>query len=577
MTRAILVLLMVVGHLGPALAAPVISVRARTEIHLDPLRRHGDGVMISGHLRERVTGAPVTLGQMIIEVDGARHQVTTGQDGRFSYWLPIEGEDQPLDIEFVGDSQFDGAEVSVARLDMSKRPLMLSVSAPSTHRRADGPLELTIKATDEIDPAAVPYDVYIDHSGHAATGSFVNSWTDSAGTARVVIPPGKLGPPGPVTLRVHSPGTSDFDEARAEATVAILSASTTTFEVESAKVPYNGRLVGRGQLTDDAGAPLRERQVALMVELPTGPVAIDETLTDEQGRFALIADADELGKGAHTVQARYEPVGTFVEGSRSPPVQIEIAPPMPVPFGYSLAAFAAAAGFIVAFVLLRTKPWIGWLDRFRGGAAEEDGPRAAGGEGSAEPHHGLALARPSLVSTLRRPHDRGFSGTIVSAVTGRPIVGAEIILEAGEVRHLVTDSAGRFAVEDLPAGDHRAWAKADGHVTENFTTTIPHRGELRGARIDLLPVREHIFTLYRRVAQPLLPDPGYWGIWSPRQIVDHVRAERPPGALLGLTDYVEETYFSARIPQEEEIPEAIRRIREASEHLSRVDRDRATE
>jgi hypothetical protein len=85
--------------------------------------------------------------------------------------------------------------------------------------------------------------------------------------------------------------------------------------------------------------------------------------------------------------------------------------------------------------------------------------------------------------------------------------------------------------------------------------TIPHRGELRGARIDLVPVRERAFAIYRSAAQPLLPRPELWGIWSPRQIVDHVRARRAPPALAALTAQIEEVYFSGRLPDESILPQ----------------------
>src|SRR5690606_2079712 len=103
---------------------------------------------------------------------------------------------------------------------------------------------------------------------------------------------------------------------------------------------------------------------------------------------------------------------------------------------------------------------------------------------------------------------------------------------------------------ELDAGEWRARVSAQGFVTEAFTLTIPHRGELRDARIDLVPVREKIFAIYREVAEPLLPGADLWGIWTPRQIFDHVRRARPASALSTLTDFVEESFFSQRMPEE---------------------------
>ncbi|MBA2539263.1 MAG: hypothetical protein H0V17_06485, partial [Deltaproteobacteria bacterium] len=85
---------------------------------------------------------------------------------------------------------------------------------------------------------------------------------------------------------------------------------------------------------------------------------------------------------------------------------------------------------------------------------------------------------------------------------------------------------------------------------------------------DLVPVRERVFQLYRRAAEPSLPEARLWGIWSPRQIVDHVRARRPSPAMTDLTDFVEEVYFSARMT-----PESV--LANASERVDRAIRERA--
>jgi len=104
-----------------------------------------------------------------------------------------------------------------------------------------------------------------------------------------------------------------------------------------------------------------------------------------------------------------------------------------------------------------------------------------------------------------------------------------------------------------------------GEVIEAGITSTRTR---RGVRIDLVPVRERVFQLYRRAAEPILPEPRLWGVWSPRQIVDHVRSKRPSPALAELTSFVEEIYFSARLAAETVLPEA-------SEQVDRAIRERA--
>jgi hypothetical protein len=156
-------------------------------------------------------------------------------------------------------------------------------------------------------------------------------------------------------------------------------------------------------------------------------------------------------------------------------------------------------------------------------------------------------------------------------VRGRPVADAEVELRLGDLRRAVTTGAdGGFALEGLALGEWSAQVTAPGHVTETFVVSIPHRGELRGVRVDLVPVRERVFQLYRRAAEPLLPEPRLWGVWSPRQIVDHVRRKRPTPALAELTDFVEEIYFSARVAEETVLPTASERVDRAIRERGRA-------
>jgi hypothetical protein len=235
-----------------------------------------------------------------------------------------------------------------------------------------------------------------------------------------------------------------------------------------------------------------------------------------------------------------------------------------VPVSYTVIAFIATVLSAGGFFAARSKPW----QRFRRPAPPAEVPSEEG-EIAAQ-HGGLVAAKPSIVSTLRRPHDDGFAGVVRDTVRGRPIEEAVVQLVSGEgERSTRTGADGSFALEKLAPGEWRAEVAAQGHVTERFVVTIPHRGELRGVRVDLVPVRERVFQLYRRAAEPSLPEARLWGIWSPRQIVDHVRARKPSPALADLTDFVEEVYFSPRVVGETVLPHASERVDRAIKERSR--------
>lgn len=555
---------------GPAGAAPRVSIRARTAITLDPVRRTEGGLLVSGHLIERGSGEPVPRATVEIDIDGRSWTVATGPEGTFVAELPSTSGQHDLRIEYPGGGSFDASSAELPRLDVAKRPVTLLLEAPDRHSRQHGALTLSLNAHDDSGPVAVPVEVRLGDSAADSLPVLARVETLASGPVQVTLAPAQLGPPGRKRIEVSFPGDAVFDPAQITDTLLLTSATTLSAALDDDRIGFEGHLVGHGRLTDDAGAPVAAQAVTLVVSGRGGADrrSLDEAVTGPDGGFTVEAPAGELGGGPHTVQVVFTSTRPYLESSRSAPVRIEVAPRRPVPVGYSLAAFAATFAAILAFVLLRTRPWTRWLGRLR---REAPGPAAGSARSSeATPHTGLALARPSLVSTLRRPHDHGFSGHVADAVTGRPVAGARVALrvaaqgggaEAPAERAAVTDASGRFTFEDLPPGTHHAQVGGAGYVSERFSLSVPHRGELSGARIDLLPVRERIFSLYREVAGPLLPRRELWGVWTPRQIVDHVRGARPAPVLASLTDYVEEKYFSGRTPDEDEIPSAAERVR----------------
>jgi hypothetical protein len=563
--RALALLLAATAWPVGAGAAPEVTIRARTSLSLDPILRDEGGIRVRGLLHERGTAQPVPGGEVEIMLDGELVRFTTDEGGRFfAYFRTERGRRHRLAVQFPGEGAYDASSIEIPELDVSKRPVHLSVNAPGQHTRSSGPLEVALYAEDELNPASIPVTIHGGAFDLEPLPRLFELETDESGRATFSIPPEALDQPGPVRIEARFAGSALFDPARAHATVTVYSTTEVSFSPSAKTVRFEGRMRGGGRLLDDQGRGLSGQQVVLMVETDQGSRALDQTVTVDDGRFELEVRGSELGAGPHRVQAVFDPIQLFLEGSRSPVTPVVIEEKRPVPVGYSLAALAATATSILAFVGLRTRPWRRWFARLRqsGAPATSEPARQAG----ALPPTGLSLARPGLVSTLRRPHDHGFAGVVADAITRRPIAGASIALEGpggGEPHGAESDATGSFAIEDLPPGTHRARVSSAGYVSEVFSVVVPHRGELRDARVDLLPVRERIFALYGDAARPLLPDPELWGVWTPRQIVDHVRQERPAPALAALTDYVEEKYFSIRVPDEEEIPLAAQQVEAA--------------
>ncbi len=538
---------------GPALAAPTVSIKARTEIRLDPIRRSYDGITVAGRIADRFSDEAVPWVYIRVQLDATERLVTADKDGGFRVSLQVAEGSHQLTVEFLGDDRYARTSFHANSFDVSKEPLALSVSADPTVDASSKAAHVTIKARVDQDGVAINLTVRVARSAptkkHASPsrGATHTVRTDGTGRAELDIPRASLGAPGRKRIDVSFPGDDTYDAASATTSFVLVTGSELAFELRSRSVSHSSRIKGRGRLADMDGAPIPGAPVVLLV----GSNRVAETLTKPDGSFELSVAASELGAGKFNVQAVFDSTQSWRRSARSTPAAVTIAEPQPVPIGYTLAAFGATAFALLAFVGLRAKPWTrwhGWRRRHTPDETEDEDERI-----DDEPvRTGLAPARPGLVSTLRRAADHGFSGTVNDAVRSRPLAEARIAVSQGDGSERHTDSAtdGGFTMEQLAAGEWRVRVTRHGYVAEEFSITLPHRGELRGARVDLMPVRERIFVLYREVAEPLLPTRDLWGVWTPRQIFDHVRERHQAQALRRLTDFVEDSYFSQRIPTE---------------------------
>jgi hypothetical protein len=355
-------------------------------------------------------------------------------------------------------------------------------------------------------------------------------------------------------LRASFAGDDTRQALSRDVLVELTSTTTTTMTLSATQLAYEDDLVATGTVTDDDG-----NAVALAaVTLTSGDRRLAQGTTTTSGTYRFSIEAQILGQGDLGLQVQADPGKSYVKASRSQPAIVHVAAPQPVPVSYTIAAFVATLLAGGAFFVARKKPWL----RLRRPVPPAEVPSQ---EGESEAvHGGVVVAKPGLVSTLRRAADDGFAGVVRDTVRGRPIGEAVVrLVFADTERETRTGTDGTFAIEKLGVGEWRAEVAAPGHVSERFTVTIPHRGELRGVRVDLVPVRERVFQLYRRAAEPILPEARLWGIWSPRQIVDHVRTKRPSPALAELTDFVEEIYFSPRLATETALAHAQERVTRA--------------
>ncbi|MBA3451941.1 MAG: carboxypeptidase regulatory-like domain-containing protein [Deltaproteobacteria bacterium] len=529
-------------------AAPTIDIRAKTQLALEKVASRGEGVAeVSGQLVDRLTGDGLGGQTVNIRVGTMDVSASTQPDGRFRAVIAVEPGPQPIELTFTGGALLEGStQMTVA--DPSRVAVSLAifvdplVSGPDPQLRvnasADGKdikVEVALEIGTAIDPALKPLRTIESGTDFVLTRALAGG----AGTRR---------------LRATFAGDSTRQAATAEVTLELTAPTQTTMELSATELAYEDDLVVTGQVTDADGQPVGRAAVTLV----TGDRRLAQGATAAGGSYRFEIEAEIIGQGQFGIKVLADPGSTFVKASEANPVVVRIAAPQPVPVSYTIAAFIATLGAAGGFFLARAKPW----KKLRKKAPAAEVP--SNNSEIEQITGGLVANKPTVMSTLRRPNDDGFSGVVRDTVRSRPVADAVVFLVLGDVeREIRASSDGSFVLEKLEPGEWKAEVAAPGHVTERFGVSIPHRGELRGVRIDLVPVRERVFQLYRRAAEPVLPEPRLWGIWSPRQIVDHVKSKRQSPALAELTDFVEEIYFSPRLAAETVLPQASERVERA--------------
>jgi hypothetical protein len=535
--RALALIAILAGPASSIWAAPTIDVRARTRIVIDDIARTHAGVHVRGTLLDASTGAGVAAHDVLVRGEDRELRVTTNASGRFDAVVALSQGSHELGVSFTGDTIYDASASDSRRVDVGKAPLTLALHGPPELDTTAKDIEISVEAAAPGGPESVPVTLRAgDATGELRQVGRLTTGADGIG--KLVIARDKLGKPGEKRLVARFAGDDVLDEATAEATFVLFTA-TQLVDLKSPVDPvrYEDDVDVAGRLVDAQRQPV----TGVVVGLVRGGKHDTDAVTGNDGGFRLRVSASDLGPGPATFTVDFASTQPWRRGTKSGPITVEVMLAQPAPLAPALLAFLVTALAVLAFVLGRTTRWRA-LFRWRRPLVVP----AAVPEVDAAPAPGLVLARPGIMSSFRRAHDHVFSGRVVDVTRGVAVAGARLAI--GETA-LVSDADGGFSVELLP-GSWRVEVRAPGYMTCVVNVTAPHHGELRGARVDLLPVRERVFAVYREVAARLLPSPDLWGIWTPREILDHTQRKRGVPALAEFTSSVEEICFSERVPDE---------------------------
>lgn len=538
-----------------------IRVQARSRIRVDKFVREPFGVRIGGRLLDAGNGSGITSRMLEIKVFGVAsgditESAVTNAKGEFEVTVALPLGAYTMSAAFAGDADYGGSELTNKAFDVAKESLTLTISAPATVDVNAKTITVTIKASYDGSKRTVAVKLnraLIDGTGAALDDKLITTVTTDGpdGDASIQLDVPGLGGPGEKRLTATFEGDTAFNGSTAEHTLAVVAPIGLTLAGPTGTVRSDSRIKLLGSVKDHQG-PL---QVPIAINAAGRRVA--DVMSDASGNFKVELPASEYRSGKVAFVAEYVSPSRWRRSGKSSPVVIRIEASPPIPIMWAALAALATALLVLGYLLWRWRPWrkVAALARER-----------RQGE---EPLSGLKLARAGLVDRFRRPDDHGFSGRVMDAHEKLPVAGAELTLEpprpvgapAGAVPAIVlsTGADGSFSLEGLPAGAYSCEVRARGFVRERFKFQLPHRGELRGATVQLLPVREHVLRLYRRVVEPLMPDRAVWGYWTPRELFRHARrllGEGAYGALGDFTILTEETYYSGRPPGDDVIDRA---------------------
>jgi hypothetical protein len=549
----------------PASAQPILKVRSRARIELESVRRRPrDASKVELELRGRLVDADVGVGidrgTVAIDIEGPngfyKIAVPTRDDGGFEVHPPLKPGEYQLRIHGsrADDPEhllYDAAQPIERTLNLARTTPTIRLHAADEASVAQTALHVEIDTVDPGDddaasstaplqPIELPVGVFVG-------AEHVTDTVTHGGHAAIELPPSAMGRPGAtVVVTVRFDGDALRNPAEASHRVRLTTPTQLTLSASSTELPSRGSVDLTGELTDWAG-PVGGASIELAAA-PDGRV-LAGTTTDGKGRFRVALEGGHEKPGTLFVEARFGSGPSFREPSRSAAVALTVLQPQPRPLGFWLSPLATALA-IGGAMAWRKKPWRTLAAR---SATVLKRNRPA-------PTTGLTENRPRLLSALRPANDHGLSGQVVELPSMHGVPTATVTITAGDVpRVLAVDEEGRFAVEDLPAGPVLVEVTAPGYVPERFRRAVPHRGELRAARVTLVPIRERIFAAYKAVALPFLPEARLAETWTPRELVRHVARRRLiVDDLDAFTRLVEVACFGPRLPDASVLAEAER-------------------
>jgi hypothetical protein len=359
----------------------------------------------------------------------------------------------------------------------------------------------------------------------------------------------ELGKPGArATLAARFDGDRMRNPAQASRVVRVTTPTALTLSADQERLSVDDEIRFSGVITDALG-PVESG----VIDLAAGKKMLASGISERDGRWAIRLRGIDVGIGHASVEATFRASG-FREASHAGPVELTVHGASFKSNPIYLIPPIVTALAIIGMAVARRRPWVGVAQKIRARITPPP------------PSSGLSEGRTRVFRTLRPANDFGLAGQVCDTATLRPIAGATLVVDVGgQHRSALSDEDGRFALEGLPAGTLAVEVAAAGYVSERFHRTVPHRGELRGARVLLVPIRARIFAAWDRAAHHLIkaaaPRPNVLEVWTPRELLEHVKRQKLiTDDLARLTHAVERHCYGSTAPDLEALAEVERLV-----------------
>ncbi len=528
------------------LAAPEITVRARTSIQIIGLFPKHHSVELVGKLQEqdRLQGIPhrdIEVRLFLNHMTVVRRAMTD-EHGEFHLKLPSGLKAYQLALRFKGDAMYDSDAPPERRLDLTKKTPEIYLTLPDEIRLKSPQRELKIHALLEGKGISLPLSI---ESPRGKPLGKMN--TDAQGNARFAIIPSHF-VPGRKSFHIRFLGDEKLNPASARIETTFVTTPELKISANALQIKADAEMTIAGRILDDGGA-IEKAPIELWVMARS----IQTTLSAADGSFRFSLKAKQFPPGPLNLVAVYHPTIIWRHAARSNPLEIMILPPRPIPLRYYAWVSMITAGLLVGLFLIRFAPQWRKLKQKRNAfqkAPAEAFPAASSGVQFAQP--------PRLKSWLRR-ECTDMSGQIWDPIEDAPISQAAVHLEGNHASHVFqVDQQGRFHLHGLATGTYSVTISCTGYISLSFPISIPHRGKFLGMRVTLLQVRVRLLEIYQREILPFLPNPAYWGTWTLREMARHLEHEKRDqlDQIVHLTSLVERAYWSGEVTSEEVLAEA---------------------